>query len=106
MFYSHCERGFICLPKGDNPDFGYTSFDSFWWAFLALFRLMVQDYWENLYMLVSGNDSIFNTPYEHSLLFLDAEDKRKNIYPVLYFCYIFGLVLFDQLDFGGSRNGI
>jgi len=53
MPYSHCERGFICLAKGDNPDFGYTSFDSFWWAFLSLFRLMVQDYWENLYQLVS-----------------------------------------------------
>jgi len=47
----HCQRGFICLPFGDNPDYGYTSFDSFWWAFLSLFRLMVQDYWENLYQL-------------------------------------------------------
>ncbi|MCJ8745099.1 hypothetical protein PDJAM_G00126580 [Pangasius djambal] len=34
---------------GRNPNYGYTSFDSFGWAFLALFRLMTQDYWENLY---------------------------------------------------------
>ncbi|KAI3356207.1 hypothetical protein L3Q82_017458, partial [Scortum barcoo] len=44
-----CPEGFICLRVGGNPDFGYTSFDSFGWAFLALFRLMTQDYWENLY---------------------------------------------------------
>uniref|UniRef100_A0A3Q4H6R2 Sodium channel protein n=1 Tax=Neolamprologus brichardi TaxID=32507 RepID=A0A3Q4H6R2_NEOBR len=36
---------------GRNPNYGYTSFDSFGWAFLALFRLMTQDFWENLYML-------------------------------------------------------
>lgn len=37
---------------GDNPNYGYTSFDTFGWAFLSAFRLMTQDYWENLYQLV------------------------------------------------------
>ncbi|XP_051565573.1 sodium channel protein type 2 subunit alpha-like [Myxocyprinus asiaticus] len=45
----HCPDGFICMKVGSNPDYGYTSFDSFGWAFLSLFRLMTQDYWENLY---------------------------------------------------------
>ncbi|XP_044073556.1 sodium channel, voltage-gated, type I-like, alpha isoform X2 [Siniperca chuatsi] len=44
-----CPEGFICLRVGRNPDYDYTSFDSFGWAFLSLFRLMTQDYWENLY---------------------------------------------------------
>ncbi|XP_048858105.1 sodium channel protein type 4 subunit alpha-like isoform X1 [Brienomyrus brachyistius] len=44
-----CPDGFECLKAGRNPNYGYTSFDSFGWAFLALFRLMTQDYWENLY---------------------------------------------------------
>uniref|UniRef100_A0A3Q1APS0 Sodium channel protein n=1 Tax=Amphiprion ocellaris TaxID=80972 RepID=A0A3Q1APS0_AMPOC len=44
-----CPEGFTCMKIGRNPDYGYTSFDSFGWAFLALFRLMTQDYWENLY---------------------------------------------------------
>uniref|UniRef100_A0AAY4EW23 Sodium channel protein n=1 Tax=Denticeps clupeoides TaxID=299321 RepID=A0AAY4EW23_9TELE len=44
-----CPDGFDCLKAGRNPNYGYTSFDSFGWAFLALFRLMTQDYWENLY---------------------------------------------------------
>lgn len=40
------------MKAGRNPNYGYTSFDSFGWAFLALFRLMTQDFWENLYQLV------------------------------------------------------
>uniref|UniRef100_UPI00398F085A sodium channel, voltage gated, type V-like, alpha b isoform X2 n=1 Tax=Pristiophorus japonicus TaxID=55135 RepID=UPI00398F085A len=44
-----CPIGFTCLKAGKNPDYTYTSFDTFGWAFLSLFRLMTQDYWENLY---------------------------------------------------------
>uniref|UniRef100_A0A8C3MDL3 Sodium channel protein n=1 Tax=Geospiza parvula TaxID=87175 RepID=A0A8C3MDL3_GEOPR len=44
-----CPEGYICLKAGENPDHGYTSFDTFGWAFLSLFRLMTQDYWERLY---------------------------------------------------------
>ncbi|CAI5656147.1 unnamed protein product [Oreochromis niloticus] len=53
----HCPEGYVCRKVGKNPDYGYTSFDSFGWAFLSLFRLMTQDYWENLYqqtLRVSG----------------------------------------------------
>ncbi|XP_054452035.1 sodium channel protein type 4 subunit alpha B-like [Anoplopoma fimbria] len=44
-----CPDGFDCLKLGRNPNYGYTSFDTFGWAFLALFRLMTQDYWEKLF---------------------------------------------------------
>ncbi|XP_038853010.1 sodium channel protein type 2 subunit alpha-like isoform X5 [Salvelinus namaycush] len=44
-----CPEGFTCIKAGRNPDYNYTSFDSFGWAFLSLFRLMTQDFWENLY---------------------------------------------------------
>ncbi|XP_050924562.1 sodium channel protein type 4 subunit alpha B isoform X2 [Lates calcarifer] len=46
-----CPEGFVCLKAGRNPNYGYTSYDSFAWAFLALFRLMTQDFWENLFQL-------------------------------------------------------
>ncbi|KAK7169525.1 hypothetical protein R3I93_005485 [Phoxinus phoxinus] len=49
MDAGQCPEGFVCMKAGPNPDYGYTSFDSFGWAFLSLFRLMTQDYWENLY---------------------------------------------------------
>ncbi|XP_057361442.1 sodium channel protein type 7 subunit alpha isoform X2 [Manis pentadactyla] len=44
-----CPEGYVCVKAGTNPDDGYTSFDSFGWALLALFRLMTQDYPEALY---------------------------------------------------------
>lgn len=52
-FYRPCPENFTCLQGyGENPNYGYTSFDSFGWALLSSFRLMMQDYWENLYQLV------------------------------------------------------
>uniref|UniRef100_UPI00358E9D2A sodium channel protein type 3 subunit alpha-like n=1 Tax=Myxine glutinosa TaxID=7769 RepID=UPI00358E9D2A len=44
-----CPEGYMCLKVGENPDYGYTNYDNFGWAFLSLFRLMTQDYWENLF---------------------------------------------------------
>uniref|UniRef100_A0A8C1IEN5 Sodium channel protein n=1 Tax=Cyprinus carpio TaxID=7962 RepID=A0A8C1IEN5_CYPCA len=46
-----CPEGYTCMKAGRNPNYGYTSYDNFGWAFLALFRLMTQDYWENLFQL-------------------------------------------------------
>ena len=49
-----CPKDYICLQGfGENPNYDYTSFDSFGWAFLSSFRLMTQDFWESLYQLVS-----------------------------------------------------
>lgn len=44
-----CPEGYVCVKAGVNPDDGYTNFDNFGWALLALFRLMMQDYSEALY---------------------------------------------------------
>lgn len=60
-FLRQCPEGYQCMKAGRNPNYGYTSFDTFSWAFLALFRLMTQDYWENLYQLVS-NASFVSAP--------------------------------------------
>ncbi|KAM9843922.1 sodium channel protein type 4 subunit alpha B [Aulostomus maculatus] len=46
-----CPEGYVCLKAGGNPNYGYTNYDNFGWAFLALFRLMTQDFWENLFQL-------------------------------------------------------
>ncbi|XP_015273726.1 PREDICTED: sodium channel protein type 4 subunit alpha [Gekko japonicus] len=47
----HCPEGYLCMKAGRNPNYGYTSYDTFSWAFLSLFRLMTQDFWENLFQL-------------------------------------------------------
>jgi len=49
---SKCPEGCACLRAGDNPNYGFTNFDNFGWSMLCAFRLMTQDYWENLYQLV------------------------------------------------------
>ncbi|XP_010183792.1 PREDICTED: sodium channel protein type 5 subunit alpha-like [Mesitornis unicolor] len=58
---NECPENYICKEIGKNPDFGYTSFDHFGWAFLSLFRLMTQDCWERLYrqtIRTSGKSSV------------------------------------------------
>lgn len=68
------------MKAGRNPNYGYTSFDSFGWAFLTLFRLMTQDFWENLYMLVkhcSVYPFIPSFPCPLSLNALDALMRRR-----------------------------
>ncbi|NWT17524.1 SCN5A protein, partial [Vireo altiloquus] len=47
-----CPVGYECCKFGENPDYGFTSFDTFGWAFLSLFRLMTQDNWERLYQQI------------------------------------------------------
>uniref|UniRef100_A0A1I8G7J9 Sodium channel protein n=1 Tax=Macrostomum lignano TaxID=282301 RepID=A0A1I8G7J9_9PLAT len=48
-----CPQGYQCFTTDEaNPNFGYTKFDNFGWAMLCAFRLMTQDYWENLYQIV------------------------------------------------------
>ncbi|XP_057611172.1 sodium channel protein type 7 subunit alpha [Chionomys nivalis] len=47
-----CPEGYVCVKEGTNPDNGYTSFDNFGWALLALFRLMTQDYPELLHQQI------------------------------------------------------
>ncbi|NXX83191.1 SCN5A protein, partial [Urocolius indicus] len=57
-----CPPDYVCMRIGPNPDYGFTSFDTFGWAFLSLFRLMTQDYWERLYqqtLRASGKVYIF-----------------------------------------------
>ncbi|KAJ8345448.1 hypothetical protein SKAU_G00296410 [Synaphobranchus kaupii] len=46
-----CPEGYTCMRVGPNPNYGYTSYDNFGWAFLALIRLMTKDFWENLLQL-------------------------------------------------------
>ena len=62
-----CPDGFLCLAGyGSNPDYGqvsisainvvtntfffrFTSFDNFFQSYLCVFRIMTQDFWDNLY---------------------------------------------------------
>ncbi|XP_035410224.1 sodium channel protein type 5 subunit alpha-like [Cygnus atratus] len=75
-----CPQNYTCLKIGKNPDFGYTSFDHFGWAFLSLFRLMTQDSWERLY-----RQTIRTSGKSYILFFMG----------VIFLCsfYLFNLIL-------------
>lgn len=48
-----CPENYTCYEGfGENPDNDYTNFDTFGWSFLCAFRLMTQDYWEDLYQVL------------------------------------------------------
>uniref|UniRef100_UPI0037E91EBE sodium channel protein type 4 subunit alpha B-like n=1 Tax=Semicossyphus pulcher TaxID=241346 RepID=UPI0037E91EBE len=46
-----CPEGFTCLKGGKNPNYGYTSYDSFGSSLLSLIRLMTHDFCDNLMQL-------------------------------------------------------
>lgn len=45
-----CPDDYVCLQQdsGENPDFGFTNFDSIFGSLLSTFRLITRDFWENL----------------------------------------------------------
>ncbi|XP_013910088.1 PREDICTED: uncharacterized protein LOC106539742 [Thamnophis sirtalis] len=80
-----CPKGYRCLKAGDNPDHGFTSFDTFGWAFLSLFRLMTQDCWERLYQ----QDILdFNThlPRQVVGMIIQGQEKNKDKTPIGAWC--------------------
>ncbi|CAF3828874.1 unnamed protein product [Rotaria sordida] len=68
-----CPSDYICWKdRGMNPDFGYTSFDNYGWAMLACFRLMTQDYWENLYQLILSTAGRYHFLYFVAVIFFGS----------------------------------
>ncbi|XP_035662329.1 sodium channel protein type 4 subunit alpha B-like isoform X1 [Branchiostoma floridae] len=76
-----CPTGYTCLPGiGTNPNHGYTSFDTFGYAMLSSFRLITQDYWENLYQLIIRAAGPWNMLFFVFIIFLGS-------------CYLINLML-------------
>ena len=91
--YSQCPEGYNCMKAGENPNHGYTSYDTFGWAFLALFRLMTQDFWENLFQLVRRADRNLNLNLkplstDTDIITLAEPSEGKTIYVKGIICFI------------------
>ncbi|KAM4573130.1 sodium channel protein type 4 subunit alpha B-like isoform 2-T2 [Odontesthes bonariensis] len=43
-----CPEGTTCMRTPTNPNYGFTNYDSFGFSLLATFRLLMQDFWDNL----------------------------------------------------------
>ncbi|XP_022252047.1 sodium channel protein 60E-like [Limulus polyphemus] len=45
-----CPAPFLCRDDvGENPNYGYTNFDTFGWSVLTTLQLITVDYWEDVY---------------------------------------------------------
>ncbi|XP_069690797.1 sodium channel protein PaFPC1-like [Periplaneta americana] len=61
---SNCPHGYVCLQGfGNNPANSYTSFDTFGWAFLSVFRVVTNDSWERLYQMIMESVGPWHTLY-------------------------------------------
>ena len=57
-----CPQNYTCMRDiGENPNFGYTSFDHFGWALLTSVQLVTMDFWEDVYFHVSLSVYCLNT---------------------------------------------
>ena len=67
-FVSECPDYTICKPVGDDPNYGYTNFNTFYYAFLSVIRLSMQDNWEELYLQVLETNGEKKSFYLQTLL--------------------------------------
>ena len=50
--YRDCDANEICKDYGENPHFGFTSFDNLFYSFLVIFQVITMENWgEILFML-------------------------------------------------------
>ncbi|CAF4075639.1 unnamed protein product [Rotaria sordida] len=83
-----CPPGYVCWKdRGENPDFGYTSFDNYGWAMLACFRLMTQDYWENLYQLILSAVGRYHFLYFVAAIFFGSYYLLNLILAIVFMAY-------------------
>ncbi|CAF3748620.1 unnamed protein product [Rotaria sp. Silwood1] len=83
-----CPPGYVCWKnRGKNPDFGYTSFDNYGWAMLACFRLMTQDYWENLYQLILSAVGRYHFLYFVAAIFFGSYYLLNLILAIVFMSY-------------------
>nr|XP_018669384.1 sodium channel protein type 4 subunit alpha B-like isoform X2 [Ciona intestinalis] len=67
-----CPAYTMCLKVGSNPNFGFTSFDNFPFAFLSVFRLSLQDNWEELYLQVLETSGPVSVLFFLTMIFLGS----------------------------------
>ena len=53
---NRCQVGQECLPF-ENPNFGYTSFDSVWWSWLIIFETITLEYWSPVWFFLTDSVS-------------------------------------------------
>ena len=76
-----------CKETKSNPDYGYTSFDNFYMAFLTSFRLVALDAWNRLYYLTLHTSGKGYVLFYIFLVFLGSYYLINLILAVVYMAY-------------------
>nr|XP_039264940.1 sodium channel protein type 3 subunit alpha-like isoform X4 [Styela clava]XP_039264941.1 sodium channel protein type 3 subunit alpha-like isoform X4 [Styela clava]XP_039264942.1 sodium channel protein type 3 subunit alpha-like isoform X4 [Styela clava]XP_039264944.1 sodium channel protein type 3 subunit alpha-like isoform X4 [Styela clava]XP_039264945.1 sodium channel protein type 3 subunit alpha-like isoform X4 [Styela clava] len=84
---SVCPIAYECKQAGGNPDFGYTNFDHFFWAFLTSFRLIAQDAWSRLFYLTLHTIGKSYVVFYIIVMFLGSYYLINLILAVVYMAY-------------------
>lgn len=88
--FRSCPKGFTCIRGGKTPNNGYTSYDNFGWSLLSSFRLLTQEYWENLMQLVSnGLVPVRHLLYQYDLLKQHCNVVCKQTFAIRYLHHFF-----------------
>lgn len=82
-----CGSNYDCIETGENPDFGYTNFDNFYWAFLTSFRLIALDAWSRLYMFTLHTSGKAYVGFYILVVFLGSYYLINLILAVVYMAY-------------------
>ncbi|XP_056243643.1 sodium channel protein type 4 subunit alpha B-like isoform X2 [Seriola aureovittata] len=56
-----CPEGYTCLKTDMSPNYSFTNYDSFGWSLLSVFRLLMQDFWEDLVLLMTHAAGYYTT---------------------------------------------
>ncbi|XP_028398945.1 sodium channel protein 60E-like isoform X2 [Dendronephthya gigantea] len=68
-----CPANYTCFSDiGDNPNHGYTSFDTFPWALLCTVQLVTADYWENVYEYIIASTGFWSVFYFLLVIFFGS----------------------------------
>ncbi|XP_046400026.1 sodium channel protein para-like [Ischnura elegans] len=87
-----CPPGYTCLQGyTNNPNYGYTNFDTFGWASLSAIRLITRDYWENLYQLVQRAAGPWHMLFFIPIIFLGSF--------YLVNCLVFAIIAMSYSNF-------
>eukprot|EP01063_Lacrimia_lanifica_P031393 TRINITY_DN5161_c0_g1_i1.p1 TRINITY_DN5161_c0_g1~~TRINITY_DN5161_c0_g1_i1.p1 ORF type:complete len:2672 (+),score=931.23 TRINITY_DN5161_c0_g1_i1:185-8200(+) len=72
VFGATCPDGYACVNTKENPNMGYTSFDHFGWAVLAVFQVLTLEGWVDIMYIVQDVFSDFGVIYFVLLVLLGS----------------------------------
>eukprot|EP01062_Namystynia_karyoxenos_P001522 TRINITY_DN1051_c1_g1_i1.p1 TRINITY_DN1051_c1_g1~~TRINITY_DN1051_c1_g1_i1.p1 ORF type:complete len:2267 (+),score=738.59 TRINITY_DN1051_c1_g1_i1:119-6919(+) len=72
LFGRPCDPGYLCLDIGENPNYDFTRFDNFLWAFLAIFQCLTMEGWVDITYIVMDVWSTLGVLYFLLLILLGS----------------------------------